>query len=236
MAMAAVAHQSDEVPGGPSRRFNVQDTTQEALSARVAELERVCADVLLAAMDGPLPQTLMHRLWFSLSHGERPTAFQLDLMPSRALSSHGPAVVHEMPPRPGSADLRPLPVRPSLLVVDDDAMMLNVLQRILDRENVELLMAASGAEALRILEQRGASVDLLVTDFVMPGMDGRTLADLVRQRWPDIKVLYQTGFSELLFDNRLELEDGAAFLEKPFTARGLREAVRLALFGALNPS
>jgi CheY-like chemotaxis protein len=210
MAMAAVAHQTDEVPSGPSRTFTPHGTTQESLSARVAELERVCADVLLAAMDGPLPQTLMHRLWFSLSHGDRPSAFHLDLMPSRVAASHASAVVREMPPRPGTADLRPLPVRPSLLVVDDDAMMLNVLQRILDRENVELLMAASGAEALRILEQRGASVDLLVTDFVMPGMDGRTLADLVRQRWPDIKVLYQTGFSDLLFDNRLELEEAAS--------------------------
>lgn len=232
--MAAVAHQSDEVRTGPSRTIGVQSPTQEALSARVAELERVCAEVLVAAMDGPLPQPLMHRLWFSLCHGDQPTAFHLDLMPPGVVAASR-AIVREMPPRPGAADLRPLPVRPSLLVVDDDAMMRNVLQKILDRENVELLVASSGAEALRMLEERGEAVDLLVTDFVMPGMDGRTLADLVRQRWPGMKVLYQTGFSEQLFDNRLELEEGAAFLEKPFTARGLREAVRLALFGTLNP-
>ena len=47
--------------------------------------------------------------------------------------------------------------------------------------------------------------------------------------------IYQTGFSDMLFENRVELEDGAAFLEKPFTARGLREAVRLVLFGSINP-
>ena len=50
-----------------------------------------------------------------------------------------------------------------------------------------------------------------------------------------MKVLYQTGFSDMLFENRVELEEGAAFLEKPFTARGLREAARLVLFGSINP-
>ena len=69
----------------------------------------------------------------------------------------------------------------------------------------------------------------------MPDMQGRELADHVRQRFPAVKVLYQTGFSDMLFENRVELEDGAAFLEKPFTARGLREAARLVLFGSINP-
>ena len=64
---------------------------------------------------------------------------------------------------------------------------------------------------------------------------GKALADHVRQRFPAVKVLYQTGFSDMLFENRAELEEGAAFLEKPFTARGLREAARLMLFGSINP-
>jgi CheY-like chemotaxis protein len=78
-------------------------------------------------------------------------------------------------------------------------------------------------------------VDLLVTDYQMPGMKGRELAERVRERFPSIKVLYQTGFSDLLFENRAELEEGEAFLEKPFSARGLREAARLVLFGSINP-
>jgi hypothetical protein len=57
----------------------------------------------------------------------------------------------------------------------------------------------------------------------------------MRQRYADIKVLYQTGFSDMLFEDRVELEEGAAFLEKPFTARGLREAARFILFGSINP-
>jgi len=74
-----------------------------------------------------------------------------------------------------------------------------------------------------------------VTDFAMPGMKGHDLADRFRDRFPEIRVLYQTGFSDMLFEDRMELEDGAAFLEKPFTARGLREAARMVLFGQINP-
>ena len=114
-------------------------------------------------------------------------------------------------------------------------MMLDVLSRILQRENFQLLMASGGPEIIQKLSEHDGGVDLLVTDFAMPDMQGRELADHVRQRFPAIKVLYQTGFSDQLFENRAELEEGAAFLEKPFTARGLREAARLVLFGSINP-
>lgn len=69
----------------------------------------------------------------------------------------------------------------------------------------------------------------------MPQMKGRELADRMRARYNNLKVLYQTGFSDMLFENRMELEEGAAFVEKPFTARGLREAARFSLFGEMNP-
>ena len=138
-------------------------------------------------------------------------------------------------PKPPQAELKPLTTRKTLCVVDDDPMMLDVLARILQRENYELLMAHSGAAMMEQLAGHSGSVDLLVTDYAMPGMQGRELADLVRQRFPEVKVLYQTGFSDKLFESRAELEEGAAFVEKPFTARGLREAARLVLFGSINP-
>jgi CheY-like chemotaxis protein len=114
-------------------------------------------------------------------------------------------------------------------------MMLELLARIMQRENVDLLVAGSGREIMETLAGHSGTVDLLVTDYAMPDMQGRELADLVRQRFPEVKVLYQTGFSDRLFENRVELEEGASFLEKPFTARGLREAARLVLFGSINP-
>ena len=137
--------------------------------------------------------------------------------------------------KPPQAELKPLTVKKIVCVVDDDPMMLDVLSRILQRENYELLMATGGPEMIEKLSSHGGGVDLLVTDYAMPEMQGRELADRIRQRFPAVKVLYQTGFSDMLFENRVELEEGAAFLEKPFTARGLREAARLVLFGSINP-
>ena len=138
-------------------------------------------------------------------------------------------------PKPPQAELKPLNIKKTVCVVDDDPMMLDVLARILQRENFELLMASGGPEIIEKLADHSGAVDLLVTDYAMPDMQGRELADRVRQRFPSVKVLYQTGFSDMLFENRVELEEGAAFLEKPFTARGLREAARLVLFGSINP-
>jgi CheY-like chemotaxis protein len=138
-------------------------------------------------------------------------------------------------PKPPQAELKPLSVRKTVCVVDDDPMMLDVLSRILQRENFDLLMASGGPEMIQKLAEHSGHVDLLVTDYAMPDMQGRQLAEHVRQRFPAVKVLYQTGFSDMLFENCTELEEGAAFLEKPFTARGLREAARLVLFGSINP-
>ena len=176
---------------------------------------------------------------------------------ARAESVHSPASVNPRPPmeipdipltanpllapkgeahaKPPQAELKPIVAMKTVAVVDDDPMMLDVLTRILQRENYELLMASGGPEIIQKLRDHGGGIDLLVTDYAMPNMQGRELADRVRQQFPAVKVLYQTGFSDLLFEDRAELEEGAAFLEKPFTARGLREAARLVLFGSINP-
>lgn len=151
---------------------------------------------------------------------------------SNPLTSAKPDESH---PKPPQVELKPFGAKMTVAVVDDDPMMLDVLARILQRENFQLLMASGGPEIIQKLTDHDGDVDLLVTDYAMPDMQGRELADHVRQRFPALKVLYQTGFSDMLFENRIELEEGAAFLEKPFTARGLREAARLVLFGSINP-
>lgn len=138
-------------------------------------------------------------------------------------------------PTPPLPELKPIGMKKTVCVVDDDPMMIDVLARILQRENFDLLVANGGPQMIEQLQAYTGHVDLLVTDYAMPQMQGRELADHVRRRFPGVKVLYQTGFSDMLFENRAELEDGAAFLEKPFTARGLREAARLVLFGSINP-
>ena len=156
-------------------------------------------------------------------------------IPDISLTSNPLLVRNEAHPKPPQPDLTPIGVRKTVAIVDDDPMMLDVLSRILQRENYEILLASGGPELIRKLSRLAGCVDLLVTDYAMPDMKGRELAERVRQQFPDVRILYQTGFSDLLFEDRAELEEGAAFLEKPFTARGLREAARLVLFGSINP-
>lgn len=125
----------------------------------------------------------------------------------------------------------PLRERKRLLVVDDEAPVLRLVSRILATDNYDVSAAASGEAALRLIQQSGfAGIDLLVTDLMMPGMNGRQLANLVRQTNPLMRVLYVTGFADSLFNGLKELGPGESFIEKPFGAEGLLEATRLLMF------
>ena len=235
-------------------------TDIETLRARIRELETLCAEVYVAAVELGLPQPLLNRLWVVAAHGSTPQAFDIDLPPRlpapepaptagvvEPIKQAEPLPIPDIPltdrpktagdtrTRAPQAELKTLPQRHTVMVVDDDPMMLEVLVRILQRENYELLTAGSGPEALDIASKHEGAIDLLVTDYAMPEMKGRELAEKMRERYNEIKVLYQTGFSDMLFEDRVELEEGTAFLEKPFTARGLREAARFSLYGAINP-
>jgi DNA-binding response OmpR family regulator len=143
--------------------------------------------------------------------------------------------------RPGEADApatlarSPLTVRKRVLIVDDEHPVLKLLVRVLSVDNYEIQSTDSAIEAAKLLDQpdfRG--VDLLVTDLMMPGMNGRELAALVRQRHPGARVLYVTGFADTLFTGVQELGEGESFIEKPFGAEGLLEAVRLLMFGHIS--
>lgn len=163
-------------------------------------------------------------------------------------TGHTQAVAQEPPPfpdiplthRPGAfagsprVPLAPLASRKTVLVVEDEPMMLEMLMVILRDENYEVVPAASPQAAIAAVDS-GLIPDLLITDVVMPGLTGIALAAQIRERAPEIPVLYETGFCATLFADRPELEAGASFLEKPFTPRGLQEAARLALFGRFNP-
>lgn len=135
------------------------------------------------------------------------------------------------PARLRALDRPPLLERKALLVVDDEPPVLKLVSRVLAADNYEIRSAASGPEALGVLDEPGARVDLLVTDLMMPGMTGVELAAHVRARNPRVRVLYVTGFADNLFAGVRELADGEAFIEKPFGADGLLEAARLLMFG-----
>jgi response regulator RpfG family c-di-GMP phosphodiesterase len=132
--------------------------------------------------------------------------------------------------------LQPFPERKTVLLVDDETSVLGALMRALAQENYDLIPAESGAIALQKVDDLGRPIDLLITDYQMPGMNGRELAVELWRRDLLRKALYETGFTDQLFASRIELERNAAFIEKPFSARGLVEAARLLLFGSINPT
>lgn len=146
-------------------------------------------------------------------------------------------LIHRPGALPATAPLPrpPLTVRKQVLVVDDEHPVLKLLVRILSVDNYEIQSTDSGVEAAKLMEMPGfRGVDLLVTDLMMPRMNGRELAALVRRRYPSARVLYVTGFADSLFKGVQELGEGESFIEKPFGAEGLLEATRLLMFGHIS--
>ena len=117
----------------------------------------------------------------------------------------------------------------TILAVDDEPGVLALLRRCLDDERITLVEAASGREALAQMT-KGPALDLLITDMRMPEMEGDELARQVRIVDPDLKVLYLTSHADRLFEAKPQLWAAEAYLDKPFTREGLREAVALLLF------
>lgn len=122
-----------------------------------------------------------------------------------------------------------------ILIVDDEPGIREFVDRSLRQAGYITATAADGPDALRVAESFGTFA-LLLTDVRMPAMDGDDLARRIRQREPDVKVLYFTGFSDQLFRGKHTLWEGEAFLDKPTTAKGLLEAVSLLLKGVIPPA
>jgi CheY-like chemotaxis protein len=120
-----------------------------------------------------------------------------------------------------------------ILVVDDEVSMCLYADRILRRAGYQGVVASSGPEAVQKAEAMN-QVDVLVTDLMMPGMNGDELARHLRQRDPELKVLYVTGFADRLFAERVQLRDGDAFLEKPYSVAALEQAFSLLAYGRLS--
>jgi len=135
----------------------------------------------------------------------------------------------------GSLKRAPLTDRKRLLIVDDELPILKLVTRILATDNYEISSAQSGEAAADLLAAPDfPGLDLLVTDLIMPGMNGRQLGLLVRKRFPNVRILYITGFADTLFQDLQELGEGESFIEKPFGAEGLLEATRLLMFGHIS--
>ena len=118
-----------------------------------------------------------------------------------------------------------------ILAVDDEPGVLALVRRCLaDDARVTLTEALSGKEALEHMA-KGTTFDLLIADLRMPEMEGDEVARRIRTLDPSMKVLYLTSHADGLFEAKQQLWEDEAYLDKPFTREGLRQAIALLLFG-----
>ena len=111
-------------------------------------------------------------------------------------------------------------------MVEDEAGVRSLARAVLQVYGYTVLEAANGDEAIRICDRRQGAIHLLVTDMVMPGMDGRALSEQLIARLPQMKVLYLSGYAGGAIVNNGVLDSSMAFLQKPFSPEALARKVR----------
>lgn len=119
----------------------------------------------------------------------------------------------------------------TILLVDDNDLVRQLGQSILEPLGYTVLPSESGEDALQLLQQYDGPVDLLLTDIVMPGINGRRLYEEAVCMRPALKVVYMSGYSENIISCRGVLNEDVHYLQKPFSARQLAAGIREALSG-----
>jgi two-component system cell cycle sensor histidine kinase/response regulator CckA len=129
----------------------------------------------------------------------------------------------------GSVEARPradLTGQGTILLVEDEEGLRSLNARGLRSRGYSVIEASNGVEALEALEEKESSVDLVVSDVVMPEMDGPTLLKTMRVKNPDLKIIFVSGYAEDAFEKSLPENQQFAFLPKPFTLSQLVAAVK----------
>lgn len=142
------------------------------------------------------------------------------------LPRHAGVVADE--PKPAVEDAAP-GRNETVLVVEDEAVILGMVERILTRYGYVVLPAGTPGEALALAKAHAGDIALLITDVVMPEMNGRELAARMKALFPGIRCLYMSGYTADVIAHRGVLDQGCLFIQKPFSTTGLAAKVRSAL-------
>ena len=117
----------------------------------------------------------------------------------------------------------------TVLLVEDEDGVRGLAVLVLQTYGYKVLAAGTGKEALRLVEKRSGGIDLLMTDVVMPGMGGPELADALHPRFPQMKVLFSSGYTDDAVVRHGLLQEKVAFIQKPYTPVALVKKVRQVL-------
>jgi PAS domain S-box-containing protein len=137
-----------------------------------------------------------------------------------------PRVDQPVPADPEESKKKASPGTETILLVEDDEMVRNLVRETLEREGYKLMDAADPIEARRIADTYRGDIQLMITDVVMPKVSGRELAQQLAGRRPSMKVLYMSGYTDNAIVNSGLLAREVAFLQKPFTPAALANKVR----------
>jgi PAS domain S-box-containing protein len=114
----------------------------------------------------------------------------------------------------------------TILLVEDEANLRYLARQFLEKQGYRVIEAADGAVAMQIVVAHEGVIHLLLTDVIMPGMNGRELAQRVSEIRPNVKVLYMSGYTENVIGHNGTLDAGVRLLQKPFNLRDLKDKVR----------
>jgi two-component system, cell cycle sensor histidine kinase and response regulator CckA len=120
----------------------------------------------------------------------------------------------------------------TVLLVEDDPALGELIRELLQENGYRVLAASNPRDALALAGRYVGGLDLLVTDIVMPGMNGKDLAGRLQETRPGLRVLYMSGYTADIVGHHGLLEGGSVFLSKPFTEEALTQSIRRALAGA----
>ncbi|HXW25102.1 MAG TPA: response regulator, partial [Xanthobacteraceae bacterium] len=134
----------------------------------------------------------------------------------------GHAGVEQAPERPALA----LDAAPTILLVEDDHDVRTYVVEILREMHFRVLEAHDADSALGLIERNDERLDLLLTDMVLPGMNGRQLAEEIKARQPEIRVLYMSGYSADAIAQHGHLDPGVEVMQKPLTQGILAQRIR----------
>jgi CheY-like chemotaxis protein len=116
-----------------------------------------------------------------------------------------------------------------ILLAEDDADVAALASRVLQEAGYQLLLAMDGKNALELVVENDFQADLLVTDLIMPGMNGKELAEKIKEKLPGIRILFSSGYTDNHLVHNGQLDSEIDFLQKPYSPIDLLKKVRQVL-------
>jgi len=120
-------------------------------------------------------------------------------------------------------------LKQTILLVEDEEMVRALMCEVLEREGYTVLSCSHPKQGIEVSQQHSGKIDLLLTDVVMPGMNGRDMATQIQAILPDIQIVFMSGYTEHVLASEGEVDPKFEYLQKPFTLKSLTRKLAIML-------